>query len=440
VIANVDAEMKIAGAFMLEQGVIALHSELVAADFTSEPCRRVVAAARELLQQGSPVHPASVGQRLMEQGFFEAVGGAAALRDMCDESYPSATDDAVRRVRLLGARRRAAETLQQLLMESMTYPDSMDEGEDWLARLSTRVASAADGICTGSGPRHIRDLAADAMADIRLRAEAKTLPGVVHGVPGLVEFLPTLTPTDLITIAARPGMGKSALVGQMTMAAARAGKVVLLFSLEMSSLQLVWRMVAKESRVPLSRLRSDVLHGPEQERTQRALANVAEHQIWVDDTSRLTAGQVRARTLQTKQRLESEGRQLGLVAVDYIGLMKGEKGLDRHLQISAMTKELKALAKEAVVPVIQLAQLNRKCEDRTDKRPLVSDLKDSGAIEEDSDIILFPFRPAYYDKAHTGGVEPAEIAVAKQRNGPTGVAHCAWEPGSLEFVEAVGGF
>lgn len=435
--ANPEYERHIAGVFLHKPELITLHADLQPVDFSDEFSRLIVTVARWLQQNGDPVGVLSVAGALRDRGRLEAIGGPTAIAELYDEvAFTTGLDHYIRTVKMLSARRSTGERLAQLLAEARQFPDSLDDGEAWQASVAKELASAANGICTGQGLRPLSEYASETMAQLRRVKETGVMPGISHGLGALAEFMPSLYPTDLITIAARPGMGKSALIGQMCKAAAEDGKVVALFSLEMSGEQLVLRMISGPSGVPMHRLRSGQLYGPEEARVVDELARVAEQSIYVDDTARLTAAQVRARVLQLVQQL-GEGR-LGLVAVDYLQLLKGTARLDRREQISEMTKELKALAKEVKVPVVQLAQLNRKCEERTNKRPLISDLKEAGAIEEDSDVILFPFRPAYYDDSERmdGSVETAEIAVAKQRNGPTGVALCGWDKQAMEFVEA----
>lgn len=440
--ANPEYERSILAIFIRWPELLAVHADLKPADMSDQANRTIHGALLHMAKRGDPINAVTLASTLHRHDRLEALGGPVAIAEIADEAATQVPlDHYVRWVRMLAARRRAAEVLRVMLHEAETAPDNIEDGEEWLAQLSTRVASAADGICVGSGPRHIRDVAQDALQDVRSRVNMKTLPGVPHGIPGLERFLPSLTRTDLITVAARPGMGKTAFAGQVITAAAMAGKVTLMLSLEMSATQVVYRMITEESRMTLGRLRSGNIHGPEAERITEALERVSRQPIWVDDTPRLTPGQVRARVLQLKQRLAANGEELALVVVDYIGLMKGEKGLDRHLQISAMTKENKALAKEADLPVMQLAQLNRDCEKRTDKRPQLADIKESGAIEEDSDVVIFLFREAYYDKSLQGAtIEDAEVIVAKQRNGETGTVKNGWEREAVKFVERVGGF
>jgi replicative DNA helicase len=243
------------------------------------------------------------------------------------------------------------------------------------------------------------------------------ISGVPTGFINLDQYTSGLQPSDLIIVAGRPSMGKTAFALDMARNAATQAEIpVLIFSLEMSRQQLATRMLCSEARVDAHRLRSGYIGERDWPRLTSAAGVLSEAPIYIDDSPAMSVLQMRAKA----RRLKAD-RGLGLVVVDYLQLMSGRSGADRREQeISEISRSLKALAKELHLPVIALSQLNRKVEDRTDKRPVMADLRESGAIEQDADVILFIYRDEMYDEnSKQKGI--AEIIIGKQRNGPSGV-------------------
>lgn len=242
-----------------------------------------------------------------------------------------------------------------------------------------------------------------------------TLTGVPTGYIDLDKITNGFQKSDLIIIAGRPGMGKTAFALNIALnAASKYDKSTAVFSLEMSSGQLVQRLLASEARVESSKLRSGRLNMDEWVKLAEVAGRLNDYKIYIDDTPAISSLEIRAKC----RRLKREGN-LDLIIVDYLQLMSSTKGDNREQQISEMSRSLKALAKELNVPVIALSQLNRSVEGRTDKRPVPSDLRESGAIEQDADIIIFLYRDDFYNKeSKYPGI--AEVIIAKHRNGPTG--------------------
>ena len=239
--------------------------------------------------------------------------------------------------------------------------------------------------------------------------------------------------SDLIIVAARPSMGKTAFALNMCLRAAVNQNVpVAVYSLEMSMEQLVMRMLCSLGKVDLSKVRKGFLDDEDWQRLYHAADVLSQAPIYIDDTPAITTLELRART----RRLKAE-RGVGLVMVDYLQLMRSARRVDsRELEISEISRSLKALAKELNIPVIALSQLNRKVEERTNKRPMLSDLRESGAIEQDADVIMFIYRDDAYNKRDDNprkGI--AEIIIGKQRNGPVGVAELAYLPSYTAFED-----
>jgi replicative DNA helicase len=249
------------------------------------------------------------------------------------------------------------------------------------------------------------------------RYESKdAVTGLATGFADLDEMTSGLQPADLIIVAARPSMGKTALAVNMAEhAAIKSRKAVAIFSMEMSASQLAFRLISSLGRIDQQHLRNGDLAEEDWPRVTSAITLLSETKILIDDTPALSPAELRARARRMKRQYD-----LGLIVVDYLQLMAvpGNKE-NRATEISEISRGLKALAKELNIPVIALSQLNRSLEQRTDKRPVMADLRESGAIEQDADVILFIYRDEYYDK-ESSDKGLAEIIIGKQRNGPTG--------------------
>ena len=254
--------------------------------------------------------------------------------------------------------------------------------------------------------------------------QGELITGVPTGYTDFDHMTSGLQKSDLIILAARPSMGKTALALNMGMRAAIHHEVpVAVFSLEMSMDQLMMRLLGCHGRVDLSRLRSGYLNDEDWSRLYQAAEDLSRAPIYIDDTPALSTMEIRARC----RRLKAE-KGVGLIIVDYLQLMRSSHRSDsREQEISDISRNLKALAKELDVPVVALSQLNRKVEERSDKRPMISDLRESGAIEQDADVIVFIYRDAAYNKAEDNpNKNIAEIIIGKQRNGPVGMLRLAY--------------
>jgi replicative DNA helicase len=253
------------------------------------------------------------------------------------------------------------------------------------------------------------------------RGEAIT--GIPTGYTDLDEMLAGLQPSNLVIVGARPSMGKTALsLGMATHAAMHARKPVLVFSLEMSHLELTQRMLCAEARVDANRLRTGHLQEPDWPKISHAVGRLGEASIFIDDNPHLTVMEIRAKARRLKSRLG----ELGLVVVDYLQLMTGRPDAEnRQVEVSEISRGLKILARELECPVVGLSQLSRQLETRADKRPMLADLRESGSLEQDADVVLFIYRDEVYNpESADRGV--AEIIIAKHRNGPTGVVQLAF--------------
>ena len=257
----------------------------------------------------------------------------------------------------------------------------------------------------------------------RLYERQETVTGLETGYVDLDEQLSGLQPSNLVVIGARPSMGKTSLaLGMVAHAGVRLGQPVLLFSLEMSHLELTQRLLCAEARVDASRLRTGRLRESDWPKIGHAISRMSEAPIYIDDNPNLTVMDIRARA----RRLKAQ-RGLSLVVVDYLQLMTGRnRAENRQVEVSEISRGLKILARELKVPVVALSQLSRGLEARQDKRPMLADLRESGSIEQDSDVVLFIYRDEIYNPESPDSQGTAEILVAKHRNGPTGVTRLAF--------------
>jgi replicative DNA helicase len=264
-----------------------------------------------------------------------------------------------------------------------------------------------------------------------------TITGLATGYDDLDEVLSGLQPSNLVVVGARPAMGKSAFaLGMAAHAALQARRPVLFFSLEMSHLDLTTRLIASEARVDSSRMRNGRLAEADWPKISHAIGRLAEAPLFIDDNPQLTIMEIRAKA----RRLKAKEGDLGLVVVDYLQLMTGRGSAEnRQVEISEISRGLKVLARELECPVVALSQLSRQLEQRADKRPMLSDLRESGAIEQDADVVMFLYRDSVYnpDSPDNG---TAEILVSKHRSGPTAMIRLAWLDHLTRFANMAKGF
>jgi replicative DNA helicase len=282
---------------------------------------------------------------------------------------------------------------------------------------------------------HIKDIVNVSFSKIEERYENRdTLSGIETGFYDLDALTSGFQPSDLIIIAARPSMGKTALVLNLAQhAAVECGKPVAIFSLEMSKEQLVQRMLTSEAKIDAQRFRTGMLQSNDWTQLATAMGRLSEAPVYIDDSAVVRALDIRAKC----RRLKADMKDLGLIIIDYIQLMQGNRNTDNRTQeISEISRSLKTLARELNVPVLALSQLSRAVEQRQNKRPMLSDLRESGSIEQDADIVMFIYRDEYYNPESEQRGE-AEIIIAKQRNGPTGTVDLLYQSSITRFLNKV---
>lgn len=415
---SIEAEQAVLGGLMLApMAWDKIADRLAESDFYRKDHRMIFRAISELSEKNMPFDAVTLGEWFEANNLAELVGGAAYIIQLANMT-PSAANivayaDIVREKSVLRQLIDAGTEIagDGFQPEGRTTQEILEGAEQKVFRIAEAGARGKKGFVS------MRSAVKDAFQILHQRYESR---GAVTGVPtGFTDFdemTAGFQPADLIIVAARPSMGKTALALNMAeYAALKTKKAVAVFSMEMSASQLAFRLISSLGRINQQHLRTGDLQEEEWPRVTSAITLLSEAKIFIDDTPALSPGELRARA----RRLKRE-HDLGLIVIDYLQLMQvpGNKE-NRATEISEISRGLKALAKELNIPVIALSQLNRSLESRTDKRPLMADLRESGAIEQDADVIVFIYRDEYYNpESNDKGV--AEIIIGKQRNGPTG--------------------
>ena len=395
--------------------------------------RRVYAAILALSEQGLPVDEVTVAEELKRRGQFEDVGGYAYVAGLGGEMATGANAEFHARIVLERAqRRRLIDASTQTIAECY---DEAEEVNEVIDRAEQRVFQIAEGEL-GQGVTSLQSRLHETFEFIdKVQKQEGALSGVTTGYAELDRKTAGLQPSDLIIIASRPAMGKTALTLCMARnAAVAAGVPVLYFSLEMSTQQLAIRLLCAEARVNSHRLRTEKLTGEEWDRMVSWTEKLSQAPFFIDDTPGISVLELRAKARRAK--LE---HGIGMIVVDYLQLMTTSARADnREQEIAGISRSLKALAKELELPVVACAQLSRAVEARTDRRPQLSDLRESGSIEQDADVVAFLYRPEVYgipDEEGNPQPDKAEIIIGKQRNGPTGSVNLRFMSDYLRFEE-----
>jgi replicative DNA helicase len=412
---NLEAEQSVLGSILLEPEALSRVLEVMTGeDFYREAHRKIFNSMLDLYQKGTPVDLITLTEILQNREQLEDIGGASYLISMTD-AIPSAihVDVYARIVREKSILRRLINQATEIASKGYNFAgdaeDLLDEAEKAIFKISEAKINPL--------VYPLSQIIKESIGTIeQLYDRKETVTGVPSGFTQLDKLTSGFQNSDLVIVAGRPSMGKTALALNFARNAAVDHEVpVVIFSLEMSRQQLAIRMLCSEARVDSNKVRTGFIGEREWAKLTAAAGTLSEAPIFIDDSPTMTVLQMRAKA----RRLKSE-KGLGMILVDYLQLMKGREGSERREQeISEISRSLKALAKELNLPVIALSQLNRRPEGRDDKKPVLADLRESGAIEQDADLICFIFREEMYEEnSKQKGI--AEILLRKHRNGPTG--------------------
>ncbi|KAM3101203.1 replicative DNA helicase [Phormidesmis sp. 146-12] len=425
---NIDAEEAILGGILLDPEAISRVLDILRPEaFYLSAHQELYRAALTLQNQGSPTDLMSMATWLQDHGLLEKVGGQSKLVELVDRTvsavnidrYAQLVVDKYLRRKLIGV----GQQISQLGHETAKDLENvLDDAEQKVFSI-TQVRPNQGLVSTA-------DILTKTFSEIEQRSIGMAVPGLACGFYDLDAMTQGFQRSDLVIVAGRPSMGKTAFsLGLASNIAIQHKLPVAIFSLEMSKEQIIQRLLSKESRIESNRLRSGRISHKEWEPLGHAISRLSEIQVFVDDTPNISLNEMRSRS----RRLQAEqGGVLGLILIDYLQLMEGSGSENRVQELARITRSLKALARELNVPIIALSQLSRSVEARADKRPMMSDLRESGSIEQDADLIMMLYRDDYYNPdSPDRGI--AEVNIVKHRNGPTGCVKLLFEPQFTEF-------
>ena len=427
---NIEAEQAVLGAVFLEPESLTPASEMLRPeDFYRAAHQKIFEMMLALSNKGEPIDLVTVTAELADQNLLEEVGGVSYLADLANAVPTAANVEYYARIiEEKSILRRLIRTATTIATDGYTREDDVEgllnESERKILEVSQRKNT--------KGFQNIKDVLVAAYDKIETLHNRK---GDITGIPtGFIE-LDKMTAgfqrNDLIIVAARPSVGKTAFALNIAQnVATKTDENVAIFSLEMGSDQLVMRMLCAEGNIDAQRLRTGALTAEDWAKLTMAMGSLANGGIYIDDTPGIRVSEIRAKCRRLKQE-----NGLGMILIDYLQLIQGsgKSGENRQQEVSEISRSLKALARELQVPVIALSQLSRGVESRQDKRPMMSDIRESGSIEQDADIVAFLYREDYYER-ETENKNTIEIIIAKQRNGPVGTVQLAFVKEYNKFV------
>ncbi len=415
---NVEAEQAVLGSILIKADLLGAVLEILTPqDFYKHNHRLIYGSMIELFEKNEPQDLLTVSNLLKNINKLDQAGGPTYLASLT--SIVPVTANVTSYAKII----REKAILRKLISVNTSIAARCYEEQNDIDVLVDDAEQAIFDIAGSKGDQfftHVKSIVPKAFATVeQLYKRKEMITGVPTGYAEIDKMTAGLQRSDLIIVAARPSMGKTSFAMNIAQHAALVEKIgVAVFSLEMSKEQLVMRLMSSVGRIDSQRIRTGKLRSDDWPKLTRAVGMLSEAPIFIDDTAAISVLEMRAKI----RRLASQ-HDIGLIVVDYLQLMRGRNTENRTQEISDISRSLKALAKEHAVPVIALSQLNRGLESRTDKRPMMSDLRESGAIEQDADVICFIYRDEVYNKAEDNPERgSAEIIIGKQRNGPTGVA------------------
>ncbi len=427
---NPEAERAVLGALLQDQGAVITAMDILRPeDFYDPRHQTIFEAIRQVNVMGRAVDLVTADDELRRVGQIDAVGGTEYLITLV-QNMPSTVNwnyyaDIVREKAVLRRLIAAAGEISRMgYQQQELLPDILNRSEKLIFDIAMRQGG-------GTELEEARTILTRTYDEIGRLAKLKGgISGVSTGLSDLDKALTGMHGGELILIGARPSMGKTTLAINIATNAARTGKRVAVFSLEMPREQIMMRILCSEARVDMQQVRSGTLKDKDWDRLCMALPSVAGFPMHIDDTAGVSPAQVRSRC----RRLMMD-KGLDLIVIDYLQLMSADgRNENRQLEVSEISRSLKAIALELKVPVIACAQLSRANTQRSDKRPMLSDLRDSGSIEQDADVVMFLHRPGYYPESGDDDKTKAELIIAKQRNGPLDTIKLSWLPECTMFT------
>jgi replicative DNA helicase len=429
---NLEAEESVIGAMMISPGAVGTVAEILSSsDFYRESHGIMFKAAVALYARGEPVDVLTLADELDKTQLLEAAGGRDKVFELA-ALVPSVSNVAhhARIVREMATLRGLIRAGQEIARLGFERPGEVLELVDKAE--STIFALSQERISTQFA--HIDELLKESFERITHLMEAGTdITGTPSGFRDIDRLTSGFQPGNLIIVAARPSMGKSALaLGMAANIAVRHDRPVALFTLEMSKAEVTQRLMCSEGKVESQRLRTGKLAADDWPRLTAACSKLTKAPIYVDDTGSITLMEIRSKL----RRLKMHEPNLSLVIIDYLQLMTSGTTVENRVQeVSQISRALKVLARDLEVPIVALSQLSRAVEQRHDKRPILSDLRESGSIEQDADLVMFVYRDEYYNPEDSESAGIAELILAKHRNGPTGVEKVAWQRRYAKFSD-----
>ncbi|MFD2209474.1 replicative DNA helicase [Virgibacillus halophilus] len=428
---NIEAEQSIIGAIFLEPEAFSTASESLAPeDFYRAGHQRIFEVMLKLSDRGEPIDLLTVTAALKDSKLLEEVGGVSYLTEVA-ESVPTAANIGYycRIVEEKALLRRLIHTATDIVTSTFAKEDEVDE----VLNEAEKNILAVSGKKNAGAFKAIKDVLIDVYDSIeQLHNRDSDVTGIATGFQDLDRITSGFQRNDLIIIAARPSVGKTAFALNIAQnVAVKTDENVAIFSLEMGAEQLVQRMLCAEGNIDAQRLRNGQLQGEDWGKLTMAMGSLSNAGIYIDDSAGIRVSEIRSKCRRLKQE-----HGLGMIMIDYLQLIQGSGSSrdNRQQEVSEISRSLKALARELNVPVIALSQLSRGVEQRQDKRPMMSDLRESGSIEQDADIVGFLYRDDYYDK-ESEKQNIIEIIISKQRNGPVGTVELAFVKEYNKFVD-----
>jgi len=434
---SLEAERAVLGGLMLDESAFESISVFLSPeDFYRSDHRSIYRVVQHLSEQNKPLDIITVSEALDERGELESVGGLAYVADLANNTPTASNVRAYATIVQERATVRRLINVAHEIAESGFNPDGRSS-DALIDEAESKVFKIAEDRPSTGGPEAIRPLLAKAVERIDELFQTKgALTGLSTGFTDIDEITSGLQPADLVIVAGRPSMGKTSFAMNIAENAVIAGgKPVLVFSMEMPADSLIMRVLSSLGRIDQRKIRTGQLGDDDWPRLTSAVTLLNDKPLFVDDTAALTPNEIRSRC----RRLVREHSGLGLIVVDYLQLMRVSGTIENRAgEISEISRSLKAIAKEFDCPLIALSQLNRSLEQRPDKRPIMSDLRESGAIEQDADVIMAIYRDEVYHEDAEKGV--AEVIILKQRNGPIGRKKLAFVGQYTKFEDLAQGY